>query len=111
MDRRLNRLERDYGDGRIDRREFLWRAMKISGSFAFAVTFVSACAPAAPAAPTAGAKPAAEPAKPGVAPAASGDKPKKTTLSVAATSVLPTLDPHLHTSTDVTNIGMYVYGN
>src|SRR5215212_3052573 len=121
MDRRLNRLERDYYEGRVDRREFLWRAMRIGGSFAFAANFLSACAPAAPASPTAAAKPAAEaakpaaeaakPAAPGAAPAASGGKPKKTTLSVTATSVLPTLDPHLHTSTDVSNIGLYVYGN
>lgn len=118
MDRRLNRLERDYCEGRIDRREFIWRAMTIGGSFAFAMNFLSACAPPAPAAPTAGTKPAAEPAKPGAEPAKPGSepaagagKPKKNTLSVAATSVLPTLDPHLHTSTDVTNIGMFVYGN
>src|SRR5688572_10412573 len=98
MDRRLNRLERDYSEGRIDRREFIGRAMTIGGSFAFAMNFLSACAPPAPASPASGAKPAtdakpaSEPAKPA---AASSGKPKKTSLSVAATSVLPTLDPHL----------------
>src|SRR5919197_3737493 len=124
MDRRLNRLERDYSEGRIDRREFIWRATAISGSFAFAMNFLSACAPPAPASPPAGAKPAAEPAKPGAAPApagapaaataapaAAGGKPKKDTLSVTQTSVIPTLDPHLHTDTTMTNLGMFVYGN
>ena len=127
MDRRLARLERDYGDGKIDRRELLGRALKITGSFAAAMTFSFACAPQSPApAPTA-AKPAAD-AKPTAAPAgaaaptaaakpaadakpAAGGKPKKDKLSVTVVSVIPTFDPHMHTSTDVSNLGLYIYQN
>jgi peptide/nickel transport system substrate-binding protein len=42
---------------------------------------------------------------------ASGGKPKKDSLSVTNISVLQTLDPHMHTSTDVANLGLYLYGN
>ena len=72
MDKRLNRLERDYGEGRINRREFIRRATYLTGSFAFAMNFLSACAPPAPASPTAGSDTAAAPAK-----SAAGGKPKK----------------------------------
>jgi peptide/nickel transport system substrate-binding protein len=117
----LNQLERDYSEGRIGRRDFITRAIGLTGSFAFAMNFLSACAPPAPASPTAatsagpGATPAAA-APTGAAaaapPAAAGTgKPKKDSLSVTNISVLQTFDPHMHTSTDVSNLGLYLYGN
>jgi peptide/nickel transport system substrate-binding protein len=107
VDKRLNQLEREYSEGRIGRREVIRRALGITGSFAFAMNFLSACAPPAPApaSSTVGPKPNVEP------PVATGGKPKKDSLSVTTISVLQTFDPHMHTSTDVSNLGLYLYGN
>ncbi len=99
MRRDLAKLERLLHEGVIGRREFVWRATLITGSLAAAANYLTACGSAAPSASSGAATSAA-----------SGTAPKKDKVTLCTPSVMLTMDPHMHTSTDVYIVQMLVYG-
>ncbi len=93
-DRRPDKLERAWHEGLLSRRDFVRQATLITGSFAAAMNFLTACGGSGAPLPAAS--------------QSASTRAAKTTLTIAGQAVIPSLDYIKHTATNASVVGMHM---